>query len=393
MPGQNLVFYGTTGVGGTFDGDAESDPNNYLGRFRSSTPLHDFQSTLTAGQTTRTRHIIEDNTRIGDGADVHALKWLLMQTGTNALSFARIMAFDDATGRFKLDRRLGPGTALATHAYAVFDRQNVFPDVTPAQAVGGDERFRCIALRNEHGFTLTNVRFRFEPISVGGFMSSINQAETPLGGPYISRADDVTDVLDNLGQRFPNPSFPLEDGFRQSSAWITALADSISPLPTSGLALDVFNNNPVAIWLRRRIPANFRFRRSVAFIITVESDVGGSSPDPLAGSAIISFDVAAETPAVTLEADRFVHILGGARMRANVATAGQPVVERPVRFDVRSGDAGVIVTDDDPIADFDTTDENGDAFATFFGSTNPADEGQLTHPQAIVGAGDEVGNP
>jgi hypothetical protein len=69
------------------------------------------------------------------------------------------------------------------------------------------------------------------------------------------------------------------------------------------------------------------------------------------------------------------------------------VVNRPVRFDIKAGDQGVIVTQNDPTTDYATTDANGDAFATFFAPTNPAFEGDLSHPQLIVGAGDEVGDP
>lgn len=395
MPGDDIRFYGTTGPGGTFDGDAESNPANFLGRFRSSTLLHEFQSALTSTQTNETRHIIVDTSRIGDGADVHALKWLLMSTGTNALSAARIMAFDDATGTFKLDRRLGPGNALATHEYTVFPRNNVFPDVTPAQAAAGDLRFRCIAMRNEHGAIFTNFRVFFVPLMTSGVeFASITQAENPTGSLFISRDDGVTDILDSLGQRFTNPSLPAEDGFRSSSTWWSALADAQAVFPVSGVVpLDVGLNFSVGIWLRRTIPSAVRFRRSIAFMLIAISDVGGSSPDPLAGAVIISFDIEGLTPTATLTVDRFLHIEGGARLLGNVQADGAPLVGRPVRFAVRPGDQGVIVTEDDPAPGYDVTDENGDVFATFFSPTNPAFEGDLTHPQLIVGDGEEVGNP
>lgn len=395
MPGDDIRFYGTTGPGGTFDGDAESNPANFLGRFRSSTLLHEFQSALTANQDVRARHIIVDSSRIGDGADVHALKWLLMSTGTNALSAARIMAFDDATGTFKLDRRLGPGNALATHEYTVFPRNNVFPNVTAQQARDGDTRFRCIVMRNEHGAIFTNFRVFFVDLMTSGAeFASITQAENPTGSLFISRDDGVTDILDNLGQRFANPSLPGEDGFRSSSTWHTALADAQAVFP-SGITvpLDIGLNFSVGIWLRRTIPSAVRFRRSVAFMLIAISDVGGSSPDPLAGGVIISYDIEGATPVPTLTVDRPVHILGGARLNGLVLADGAPVANRPVRFAVRAGDQGIVVTDNDPTTDFDTTNQDGEAFATFKSPSNPAFEGDLTHPQMIVGAGDEVGNP
>ncbi len=394
MPGDDIRFYGTTGVGGGFDGDAESNPDNFLGRFRSSTLLHEFQSALTANQVTSRRHVVVDSSRIGDGADVHALKWLLMQTGINALSAARIMAFDDATGTFKLDRRLGPGNALATHDYAVFAPNNVFPDVTEAQAAAGDTRFRCIAMRNEHGFNFTNFRCFFLPIGTSGIeFERIHQSELPLGAGFISRDDGVTDIVDALGQRFANPSLPGEDGFRRSSAWQRPFDSTVASLPSNGVPLIVGNNFSVGIWLRRTIPAAVRFRRSIAMMIVAVSDVGGSSPDPLAGACILSFDILGDPPDATLQADRFVHIGGGARVEGKVLVAGEPVVNRPVRFDVRAGDQGTIATDNEPLVGFALTDADGAAFATFKAPTNPAFEGDPSHPQMIVGAGEEVGNP
>lgn len=396
MPGDDIRFYGTTGPGGGFDGDAESNPANFLGRFRSSTLLHEFQSALTSNQAAETRHIIIDTSRIGDGANVHALKWLLMSTGTNALSAARIMAFDDATGLFKLDRQLGPGNALATHQYTVFPRNNVFPDVTEAQAAAGDLRFRCIAMRNEHGAIFTNFRVFFVDLMTSGVeFASITQAENPTGNLFISRDDGVTDILDSLGQRFANPSLPGEDGFRSSSTWHTAFADAQAVFP-SGLTvpLDIGLNFSVGIWLRRTMPAAIRFRNSVAFMLIAISDVGGSSPDPLAGGVIISYDIEGSTPVPTLTVDRPVHIAGGARLNGSVLTpSGVPIVDRPVRFAIEAGDEGTIVTSNDPTTDFETTDEDGEAVGTFKSTSNPAFEGALSTIQMIVGAGDEVGNP
>ena len=123
------------------------------------------------------------------------------------------------------------------------------------------------------------------------------------------------------------------------------------------------------------------------------SDVGGSSPDPLAGAVIISFDIEGASPVASVTVDRPLHILGGARLNGLVTADGAPVANRPVRFAVPLGEQGTIITDNDPTTDFDTTNEDGEAFATFKSPSNPAFEGDLVHPRMIVGAGDEVGNP
>ena len=147
MPGNDLIFHGTTGPGGV-DGGSQPDPADWLGRARASQVLHEFQSTLTAAQTAQSRYFVVDSTRIGDGEDVHVFKWLLIQTGTNALAAGRVMSFDSSTGTFKLDRLLGPGVAGIGDDYALFAVNNVWPDVSAAQAAAGEERFRCLVFRN-----------------------------------------------------------------------------------------------------------------------------------------------------------------------------------------------------------------------------------------------------
>lgn len=387
MPGNDLLFYGTTGPGGGFDGDAQSDPNLFLGRFRSSTRLDEFQSTLTSNQLARSRNVVVDSSRIGDGADVHALKWLLFQTGPAALFASRIMAFDTATGGFKLERRT-PSSAVIGDDYAVFDRENVFPDVTIAQGRDGIEQFRCISFRNEHGVLISSVKIRFEAISLDGSeFARLHQTAVPLIQPFIERADGLTDILDVFGQRDPQGG---PDSFLGSGGWVSPQTRVMADTTVSAVA----NNFSVAIWLRRALPPRGRTqRRSVAILVLAESTTGGSDPDPLVGAAIIAYDVLSEDPEVDLVVDRFVHIAGGARLTATVSDSQGLKPEVPVLFSVRPGDEGTIETDDDPSPGFDRTNEDGEAFATFLATSDPGFEGAATHPRAGVGAGDEVGNP
>ncbi len=385
MPGNDLVFYGTTGPGGGADGGAQSDPNLFLGRFRSSTSLDEFRSTLTANQLARDRHTIVDATRIGDGADAHALKWLLIQTGPAALFASRIMSFDDATGEFKLEART-PSTALFGDDYAVFARNNVWNDVTIAQSRDGDQQFRCISLRNEHGIQITNVKIHYEALNLDGSefarLHQTNQIQ-----PFIERADGVTDILDAFGQRDPMGG---PDNFIGSGGWRTPATRPMADTTIATLA----NTFSDAIWMRRLLPPDLlRRRRSVAIKVVASTDIGGSDPDPLVGACILAFDVLGEDPTVELEVDRFVHIDGGARLKATVEDSAGPVTDDDVQFVVKAGDQGTIVTDGDPDVGFDELNEDGEAFATFLAPSDPIFEGDATHPQAIVGAGDEVGDP
>ena len=290
------------------------------------------------------------------------------------------------TGGFKLERRF-PALAGIGDDYAVFDRENVFPNVTLDQARDGDQRFRCIALRNEHGGIVTNVKLYFTAIgSSGQRMSRFHQGASPAIQPFLQRADGVTDLFDAFGQRDPLGG---PDNFADSGAWLNPQTFPIADVTVGSIGI----NGVIAIWLRRITPENLRLRNSTAIMIVAETDVGGSDPDPLIGAAIIPYDIDGETPAATLQIDRFVHIQGGGRLLGTVTNSAGPIRDRAVRFGIRTGDLGTIATDDDPTTDFDVTDEDGVAFGTFFASVDPADEGALSHPQVIVGAGDEVGDP
>lgn len=387
MPGNDLIFYGTTGVGGGADGGSQPDPNEWLGRFRASQTLHEFQSTITTAQTARERHLLTDSARIGDGADVHALKWLVMQTGAAAPFASRIMAFDTATGQFKLEQRT-PATVLIGNFYGVFPRENLFPDVTIDQARNGDTRFRCLSFRNEHGVTIPNVKIHFQALKLNGSeVARFHQVQDPPLQPFLQRSDDVTDLFDAFGQRVPEGA---PDNFIGSGGWISPPTNAIADTTAANIA----NTFSIGCWLRRVIPPEeFGRRRSVAIMIVGQSTLGGSSPDPLAGAGVFSFDILGETPVTTIETDRHIYISGGARLKGTIADSAGPVPGKPGRFAVRAGDQGVIQTDDDPTTDFATTNEDGEAFGTFIAPVNPAFEGDLTHPQWIVGDGDEVGNP
>ncbi len=387
MPGNNLVFYGTTGPGGGADGGSQPDRSLWLGRFRAAQTLHELQSTLTSAQGARDRHIVVDTVRIGDGAQVHRLKWLVMLTGPAALSAARIESFETTTGAFKLDRRLG-ATAAIGDDYAVFDRGNVFPDITPAQGRNGDERFRCIFLRNEHGVAITNVTIHFSAVSLDGQQfARFHQGGSPAVQPFLQRSDGITDLFDAFGQRDPAGG---PDNFADSGGWVQTLGAAAADVTVGSIA----NNAGVAIWLRRTLlPAQFRLRRSVAIQVVAITDISGSDPDPLVGSAIVAFDMLADQPAPVLVVDRVPRIPGGARLEGVVTAGGDPLVDRAVRFAVKAGDVGTIVAINDPDDDFVTTDDDGDADATFLSPLDPGEVGSISHPQLIVGHGDEVGDP
>lgn len=394
MPGQELVWYGTTGQDSTTPGTSQPNRSRWLGSVRAAETLHEIQSTLTSTQDVRARHFIVDTARIGDGTQAHQLKWIAIQTGPSALAAARVMSFDDSTGVFKLDRPLiGSGVAATGDFYRIFDVNNVWPDVTAAQARVGEERFRAIMMRNETAGTINDVRIYFRVLDMGGDQfNRINTVNT-FGGVFLDRANgsDQVDILDQLGQRDTTAGGGSgADGFIGSGGWTNPFgygtADSES-------AIGILANNNMQVWLRRTIREGLRFRNSVAIQIIVETSDTGDDPDPLSSSAIMVYGVEGGTITGTQEPDRFLTRGGGVRIKGTVLSDGVPLADRPVLWQIEAGDLGAIFTDDDPLANYSTTDEDGVTFATLTAPDTDLSVGEVTHPQLLIGAGGEVGDP
>lgn len=381
MPGNDLVFYGTTGLGGS-DGDNVPNTSNWLGRHRASNTLHEVQSTLTSNQAARGEHIIVDTARIGDGTDEHVMKWVLIQTGAAALSAARVEEFDTATGQFVLDRPLDALASIGDD-YAIFAPGNVFPNVSAADSEAGETLYRCVFMRNEHGATIDEVRFHLRPL-----MADMEQwsrmAQAAAGTPFLTIADEDTSPLDSFGQR---QGADASDNFGGSGGLTKPIERAMADAEDALLS----NNTGLAVFLERVIPAGAGRRRSVAIMLVASSTTTGSDPDPLVGAAILVWDVEGVTPSVSAQLDRFVHLDGGARLEGTVVSAltNDPIVGRPVKFAVATGDPGTIETTDNPVADFEVTDSNGEAGGTYRSPTS----GATANVELQVPFGEEVGNP
>ena len=389
MPGQNVVFYGTTGPSGGAAGGSQPDPAQWLGRFRASQTLHELTSTITAAQVLENRHLVIDTARIGDGANAHTLKWMMVYTGLGALSVARVERFDDATGSFLLDRKL-LGNAAVGNTYRLFAPNNVWPDVSPAQAVAGDERFRCIFARNENGAALVNVRVRLHALTVGGFeLALVYSALDVSTQSFLQRADDTTDLftanrdLDPLGgpDNFGTSAGGAEY-WRSTFARAGAFPENAS-LP---------NNFGTPIWMRRQVPAGARKRASVAVAIVLDTLTAGDDPDPFVAGAVMAWDVLGD-PSGSLQPDRYVAVGGGTRLEGTVlAEDGSPLADRPVSFGLFPGDPGAIATDDDPIAGFARLDAAGRAFVAYTPGA-AATAGETARVQLLIPAGEEIADP
>ncbi|MCP4251073.1 MAG: hypothetical protein GY778_28885 [bacterium] len=381
MPGNDFRFYGTTGPGGV-SGGSQPDQTLWTGRHRASQRLDELQSTLTATQTIGNERFITDSARIGDGADVHAMKWILIQTGPAAMEAARVQVFDNATGQFTLDSPL-PALAQSGDDYALFAPGNAFPDLTDQESEDGEARYRCVFWRNEHGASVADVRVHIQPL-----MADMDQwarlAQASVGAPFLTLTDEFTSPLNDLGQRQLSDA---SDNFAGSGG----LTKPTTRASADAEVTTVANNAGLAIFLERIIPTFARRRRSVAILLTVSTTTAGSDPDPLTGGAILVWDVEGVQPAATAQMDRFVHLEGGGRLETEVTSdlTGAPIADRPVKFAVATGDPGTIVTTNDPVTDFETTNEDGEAAGTYLAPAS----GTTADVEVQVPFGEEVGNP
>jgi hypothetical protein len=387
MPGHQLRLYGSTGPGGE-SGDPQPDRALWLGRNRSSDRLDVLSSTLTAGQGLGTRHRLVDAARIGESG--HVLRWVAMHTGPAAGACARVEAFEPLTGTFVLDRAL-PASAASGNRYALYAAGNCFPTVSAPQAQAGETRYRCLVLRNEHGSGVAGVRVHLVPLSgAGARVDRLHQVAAE--SPWIERVTDQIDVLNALGQRDPMIPDPEEfegdqaDGFEGSGGWTSPLSRALADVEAETLA----NGAELAIWLRRIVPPRSLFRRSVAVGVFVTTSTTGSDPSPLASVGVLVWDVEAAAPDVQLRTDRYLHVGGGARVRARVTIGDEPVPGRFVRFE-HLGEGILHLPSGEVSQDYVRTDARGEAHVTL--AAADAEAGDLAELAARVGAGEEVGRP
>jgi hypothetical protein len=386
--GNNLRFYGTTlGSSGT----AQTDTTQWLGHHRSSTRLEQFQSTATASQTDRDRHILVDSSRIGDGADAHVFKWVLVLTGPGSLGAGRVMSFDSATGTYVLDRRLASANVASGNFYALFQPNAVFPAVTDAQSIAGETRFRGIFMLNETSGTITVVRYHFVQLEgLGDGTRALSRLhQTTDTAPFMRITNEFTDVLGPSGSRVLGDA---SDGFAGSGGWEYPYSRDTAHPEDASLPFGGGGGGGHGIFLRRVVPALSRARKSVAYLLIVSSSTTGQDPSPLTGGAIIAWDVNAADPTLTFTPDRFTQLRGGARYTLHAERAGVSDPGLVARFEVDPG-LGTIHTENDPTTLHDTTDANGDAHVTHRASAATVDEGDPEDVRAIVTTGTEEANP
>lgn len=362
MPDGNEILVHLSGA--TSAGGAQADPNASLGRFYSSSFLHELEGSVTSGGIGGGR-TFADSARIGDGVDAHVGKWILFLTGADAVDYAtRVEAFDNSTGEFIL-RDVIPNGLSAGDDYRLFVVGNLFDQATALEAALGHVDHRMVALRNIDTNSAANVRVYLEEVDPGPVAFDLvidNAAGSHLD--YNALTDDEDDP--DLSQ------FYTAARFTRPESRDTPPGQAPAPfVPASGItALPANGTGSAGLWLRRTVRSASRGFESV-WKLVVDSTTTGGDPDPLRSGALIVSSVAGLTEALAVNLDRFPRLLGGARVRG-VLTAqetGLPLEDETVTFSITAGPGTLAQSEAD-------TDSDGLARVVYISPTDPADVGQ-----------------
>ena len=304
--------------GAASHGGAQPDPNAALGAYRSSTKLDSIESTFTAIAAAGALRLV-DSARIGDGVGAHVGKWLLILSGSNAVTYAsRITAFDTTTGGLGVFTALPLAVAVGDY-YRIFSPNNLFDDVSATEAAAGDVEYRMIYGKNAMGSALQNARYYLELVEPGGIELALV-------------ADDHATASDQWQPAIADESTPPNlSGFWGSAAFTRPLAYGGSQQPPNDV--DPANGCGAAIWLRRTIPLNSHGIALTIFKLVVEGT------NPVLGAALIVFGVAGFTPTIEVTRDRKTYVGGGGRITATLSAieTGNPVAGEPVAWSLAAG--------------------------------------------------------
>lgn len=351
------------------EGTAQPDPNASLGGNRSSTAIHEIQSTLTSAQTDARKMV--DTARIGDGIDAHVGKWILFMTGTAAVHASEILAFDDATGEFLLVSGT-PSLAASADTYRIYDVNAFWDDLDAGESASGVTQYRLLYLHNETGFSVTSPETKLALLDGAGIEFALAQWDG------TGDKQGITVIPDEETE-------PDLDELEASSNTVPRFEQPVglnSQLQVPRLQPASYSNSAaVPIWLRR-VGGQGRLTkpRVVLQVIHKFASTGGD-PDPLVTSGLIIFGLTGLTPQASLTRDRAIRVGGGARyvVALTAQESGLPIVGEQVAFQQTAGPGSLDLSSDPD--DF-RTDEDGTVFASHVASTNEGDEGQTVTVEA-----------
>lgn len=338
-------------------GDPQPDPNDSLGPARSSTELHEIESSLSSAQTSKTR--FEDTARIGEGDDTHKDKWVLFLTGANAGHAGRVLSFDSGAGTFVLTEET-PSLGSSGDIYQIFSPSNLFDEVSAQESADGDTEYRVLFLRNNGSESVAaTARLYMKLLDVARVDWSLANVDPGFNGNNADTGSIATE-----DEEPPVRSKGLAGG------WIEPVDYDSAAGTEHGFTLDP--NAMEGIWLRRVVPKLHAGRIRVVLQLVYESpDDTGGDPSPFQTSVLVIFDIVGYTPSLSLERDRRVKIGGGARFTGKVVAAENGEGVPDLEVDWEHTGPGTL---DAPGERF--LDEDGKDTVLYTAPTDPAKAGQ-----------------
>ena len=300
-----------------------------------------YQEALDANSTDPT--IVNDTETNTPSSDDPAVDdWLMMLNGNAAFEFGKITAVNYGTGDITIDRALSALPSIGDD-FRVSRAENLFPDVTAAQASSGlvDHRMlyflkKTIGGENNHRFYILPVKPNGCDIEVYGG----GDGATDVNAPVIASGTD--DPFQQFGV-VANINLDRLRWETAAKAEIRYTEDSSAPEEGS---LAIQNNESVPIWIRRTVPAGVTSGECVFALIDFVPDAvaqdAGADPDPFHSGFIFSWNIPETTYAITITQDRTAYTRGSVRLTGTVVDAlGSPVPNLNCWLELFSGPGSV----------------------------------------------------
>lgn len=361
----------------------QSDPNDSLGGFISSTECHrQYQvfATPVGEQVTATTSAAVFEVASLIGQDVEVGWWLTYHTaGANIQQMREIVAFDDGTGQVTLDAPL-PATPTINDFIRVWPPNRLFRTITAAESSSFPSTgwHRCIGVLNQIDNT-TGWKAWLNPVRPGplrcdiamgfGSLSALTGFDVLSIASEFDEPDLVTPSFISSRPGFsgdfsggPNQRPQRFDDPRSSAGAI------ITPVPYDSTSWP--NGSPRPIWIRMSLEGevgDMALPQRCVWQLLISDTSGGKL-----GTMPLIADIAGPDQTIDARVDRVPVIGGGARLEVDIrdAATGRTVPDRTVRLSKTSGSGTLLAQN------LDQTNTDGDVIrSSYIASTNPADAG------------------
>jgi hypothetical protein len=321
------------------DSLAGSD-NGGLGGFRSADTLADVVSTIT---TVTTDRIFIDTAEISSPDRVGA--WIVF-LDTNLNEAREVVAFDDSTGTFDLDRAL-PSTPLVSDRYWLFMPNGLFSSYGPADCRSRDPRYRLVFPHNTSGGTLDSIRVYVADLVSGPIECRIAMGTATAVQSTSFDVDDLTDeneapVLDDSSGFSKLGASGSPQVFRRFRDYTGARSGG-APAGSGGAfgELSLPNTRARPIWIRLSFVPDSPIPRASKAVYQVFVDHGtGATGGVTVSSFLVVVDIDGVVEDIAPVVDRRLRLHGGARasciVRDSVAPF-EPVPGATIRIELGSG--------------------------------------------------------